>query len=210
MAENMTLSPELLVILALAVLLTGMIGFFGLLVARRLAQTPMEILDASTWGGIMAQLQKQLETRDQKIAALENEGEKLRAEVERLRQDVQIWQTKASDLQTALKVFTLQMHENQARMTSLEHEMETLRLENQRLKEAINAPVGKRDILAARFNPEEIKALCQDLEVDYDSLPGEGHAGKVRALIDYIARRGEIPRLLAAARKARPDVNLGS
>ena len=39
-----------------------------------------------------------------------------------------------------------------------------------------------RKIVTSYFNEEELRDLCFRLYVDYDSLPGEGRAGKARPL----------------------------
>ena len=71
------------------------ISVTGWLLARRQAVQPANAnLAASTWGGIMGQMQQQLETRDAKILILETEGSQLRAEVNTLRNEVKSGKSK--------------------------------------------------------------------------------------------------------------------
>jgi hypothetical protein len=62
-----------------------------------------------------------------------------------------------------------------------------------------------RKQLNASFDIEELKTLCSDLGVDYDSLTGEGKAAKVRELIAYYDRRGTTDELIMAAYRLRPN-----
>jgi hypothetical protein len=48
------------------------------------------------------------------------------------------------------------------------------------------SPSNLREMLVARFNEEELRDLCFDLSVDYESLVGQGKAGKARELISYM------------------------
>lgn len=66
--------------------------------------------------------------------------------------------------------------------------------ELQRLFQALNA----------RFDREELRTLCFELGVDFDSLPGEGRSAKARELVAYMNRRGELARLRSAIQAKRP------
>jgi hypothetical protein len=68
-------------------------------------------------------------------------------------------------------------------------------------------PVEARLILTLHFDLEELRTLCFDLGVDYDSLRGEGKAAKARELIAYMQRRGQLDRLIAETKKLRPEVD---
>jgi hypothetical protein len=46
-----------------------------------------------------------------------------------------------------------------------------------------------RKILDERFSESDLRTLCFDLHVDYQSLPGEGKADKARELIQYLLAR---------------------
>jgi hypothetical protein len=63
-----------------------------------------------------------------------------------------------------------------------------------------------RERLIAAFSDAELRDLCFDLGIEYESLGGEGKAGKVRELISYCERHGRLPDLLAYARRKRPLV----
>lgn len=60
-----------------------------------------------------------------------------------------------------------------------------------------------RNILEERFDLEELRTLCFDLDVDYDSLRGEGKAGKARELVLHMKRKGRLAELEAVARPER-------
>lgn len=61
------------------------------------------------------------------------------------------------------------------------------------------------EILVEYFDEEELRTLCFKLNIDYDSLRGEGKAGKARELILYMERQGPILDLLKACKKERPN-----
>jgi hypothetical protein len=63
------------------------------------------------------------------------------------------------------------------------------------------------DTLAARYDEEELRTLCFELGVDYESLPAQGKAGKARALILERNRRGRAGDILARGRAKRPDID---
>jgi hypothetical protein len=62
------------------------------------------------------------------------------------------------------------------------------------------------DILATRFDREELRTLCFSLGVDYDDLPAEGKANKARELVRRCKRRDDIPALIETGKQLRPDV----
>ena len=49
-----------------------------------------------------------------------------------------------------------------------------------------------RQILVKYFSESELRDLCFDLRVDYESLPGEGKGDKARELVTYSERHGRI------------------
>ncbi len=65
-----------------------------------------------------------------------------------------------------------------------------------------------RRTLIERFSESELRDLCFDLGVDYDSLPGESKADRARELVDYFARRHRIPKLVRKIEEMRPDISL--
>jgi len=60
-----------------------------------------------------------------------------------------------------------------------------------------------REIIVERFDLEEFKTLCVDLNVHYDNLRGEGLEAKARELIAYLNRLGALQLLIDAIRHAR-------
>jgi hypothetical protein len=66
---------------------------------------------------------------------------------------------------------------------------------------------GLRLILSDRFAEGELRDLCFDLAVDYDSLFGTSKSDKARELVAHLDRRGKIPSLLAIGQRLRPDID---
>ena len=64
-----------------------------------------------------------------------------------------------------------------------------------------------RQLISQQFSKEELSAICFDLGLDYDSLPGDGTTAKVVELIEYFARQGRIKALiqLCAAQRQQTD-----
>ena len=60
--------------------------------------------------------------------------------------------------------------------------------------------------LVGRFDLEELRTLCFDLDVDFDNLRGESKAGKARELVLYMKRHQQLDRLAARVEELRPDV----
>jgi hypothetical protein len=63
-----------------------------------------------------------------------------------------------------------------------------------------------RRTLSARYSESELQDLVFDLGLDYESLPGDGKAGKARELVAHCDRHGLIADLVEAMKKGRPDV----
>lgn len=61
-----------------------------------------------------------------------------------------------------------------------------------------------RDRLNRFFNENELRDLCFDLGMDYESLPDQTKAGKARELVAYFERRGDLNRLIDRCRELRP------
>lgn len=64
-----------------------------------------------------------------------------------------------------------------------------------------------RQMLDAHFSESELRDLCFDLNVDYESLLGQGKADKTRELVAHLERRGRIRELVAIASELRPNVS---
>ncbi len=62
-------------------------------------------------------------------------------------------------------------------------------------------------ILTERFNQDELRTLCFELPVDYDSLTGEGLAGKARELVALLKRHERIRDLIRIGHRMRPDID---
>ena len=63
-----------------------------------------------------------------------------------------------------------------------------------------------RDQMIQAFNVEEVKSVCFDLNINYDSLAGEGLGGKVRELIGYCLRHGSFSQLIDYCAEKRPHL----
>ncbi|WP_420630051.1 hypothetical protein [Candidatus Leptofilum sp.] len=56
------------------------------------------------------------------------------------------------------------------------------------------------------FSEEEVRTICFDLGIDFDSLPGRGKIAKIRELISLFQRRNEMTRLVNSLSEERPNV----
>jgi hypothetical protein len=65
-----------------------------------------------------------------------------------------------------------------------------------------------REILSSRFNLEELRTLCFDLDVDYENLSGEGLTAKARELVAFLENRGRLSALIEWMKQGRPDIDL--
>jgi hypothetical protein len=66
--------------------------------------------------------------------------------------------------------------------------------------------VRLRQMLIDYFNDDELRDLCFDLKIDYDSLPATGKAGKARELVAFAERRGRFQELVGHIHTVRPDI----
>jgi len=64
-----------------------------------------------------------------------------------------------------------------------------------------------RERLIQYFDEEELRTLCSDLGVDYDSLQGKGKEAKARELVGHLGRRGRIHALIEMCIRLRPHVD---
>jgi hypothetical protein len=64
------------------------------------------------------------------------------------------------------------------------------------------------DLIDKKFDTAELKALCFELDVEYDNIPGSTKSGKARELYQFFRRRGQEQTLLHAIHEARPDTDL--
>ena len=63
------------------------------------------------------------------------------------------------------------------------------------------------DLYNTHFNEEEVKTLCFKLDIDYDSLMGNGKKGKIRELIHLFDRKGKIEVLIQEIIKSIPEMD---
>jgi len=64
-----------------------------------------------------------------------------------------------------------------------------------------------RKNLVEWFNDSELRDLCFDLGVDYESLSGDNKADKARELVAYCERRQIVPDLVAKCKELRPKAS---
>jgi DNA-binding NtrC family response regulator len=69
---------------------------------------------------------------------------------------------------------------------------------------AIADPGALRQVLDEGFDVEEMKNLCFDLNIDFDSLRGEGK--KARELVAYCRRHGRMEDLSTRIAELRPEL----
>jgi hypothetical protein len=76
--------------------------------------------------------------------------------------------------------------------------------------ESLHPPRGRdpKIILQARFDAQELRALCREFRVDYDrNLKGHTHAKRVNYLVGYCYRRDCAKALRRAGKRQRSDIN---
>jgi hypothetical protein len=64
-----------------------------------------------------------------------------------------------------------------------------------------------RQMIITYFNDSELRDLCFDLQIDYESLEGQGKASKARELIAYVVRYRRTAELIAVCRRLRPEAD---
>ncbi|MEI2609108.1 MAG: cytochrome D1 domain-containing protein [Candidatus Promineifilaceae bacterium] len=62
-----------------------------------------------------------------------------------------------------------------------------------------------RQVISDTFNSEELRTLCFSLAIEYDDLPGEGRASKIRELIALCERDNRLRELVAQCQALRPN-----
>jgi hypothetical protein len=62
------------------------------------------------------------------------------------------------------------------------------------------------ELLSAYLSRADVKALCLELDFNYDSLPPAGLDEQIGELLLALARRERLPALLEALRRKRPTV----
>ena len=71
---------------------------------------------------------------------------------------------------------------------------------------AMNWRAELRQAIVEHFGDSDIKALCFDLGVDYDELPGDTKTEKVISIIEYFSRLNQVPVLIAYCSRHRPNI----
>jgi len=61
-------------------------------------------------------------------------------------------------------------------------------------------------LLRDRTSAEDIRNLCFLLNLDYDTLPGDGRSAKAREIVAHFDRREELDALAEALHQLRPDI----
>ncbi|MEM7116184.1 MAG: hypothetical protein AAF614_27355 [Chloroflexota bacterium] len=69
-------------------------------------------------------------------------------------------------------------------------------------------PASLHDALVNYYSLEEIKTLCFNLRIDYESLDGSGKAGKARGLVQYAENHNRYDDLVAYVNRTRPHAHL--
>lgn len=70
-------------------------------------------------------------------------------------------------------------------------------------------PQRSSDLIDKSFNLADLTALCDQLRVDYEDLPGgDTRTAKVRALFEHLFSRGRLLALFEAVERERPHLDL--
>jgi hypothetical protein len=75
--------------------------------------------------------------------------------------------------------------------------------------QAVSLVTRVRETITKRLSADEVRTLATDLGVDYESLAGEGHAAKVRSLVEHLIKRNDLGTLIETLRRGRPDIVIG-
>ncbi len=62
-----------------------------------------------------------------------------------------------------------------------------------------------RELLLNEFSEAEVTGLCQDIGLNYETLPGTGLFGKTRGLLEVAQQNGRLRALQSRLRELRPD-----
>lgn len=79
--------------------------------------------------------------------------------------------------------------------------------ESSHIAEAETIPLGYlRQLITDSFDLNELRTLCLDIGIRYDSLGGDTIEDKTTYLVAYMQRRNQLPQLMDALRRERPHV----
>jgi hypothetical protein len=70
--------------------------------------------------------------------------------------------------------------------------------------------VALHQFLDSHYDDEDLRTLCFALGYEYDNLPAEGKANKMRELIRYLNHRGRLNELLAYVQETRSQFSLAA
>lgn len=62
-------------------------------------------------------------------------------------------------------------------------------------------------LLNQHFDLAEVRTLCLDLNIDYESVAGQEKSSRIRELLLALGRNGRLPELISLAKKLRPLVD---
>lgn len=63
-----------------------------------------------------------------------------------------------------------------------------------------------RQALMTSFSDRELKALCFDLDIDYENLPGQSKDERAVELLMHVRRRNQLPALADLCQQMRPEI----
>ena len=157
-------------------------------------------------------LSRELDAIHEEVTTLKQDNEDLRIDNKGLHHTVRVLADQGAQMahrlnQTDTELVTIK-HERDLlvrRNAVLEAAFEN-RLSNQFTPEAPTAKL--RDILTTLFSDNELRQLCADLKVDYESIEGEAKGDKAFNLVGYFERRGETTLLISALKQRRPNARL--
>lgn len=66
--------------------------------------------------------------------------------------------------------------------------------------------VKLRQILTNYFNEDELRDICFDLNIDYESLPGASKTSKARELVAFVERHGKSQEFVQYLQQVRPNI----
>lgn len=70
----------------------------------------------------------------------------------------------------------------------------------------MSAESNLTEFLEQNFNEDEMRFLCADLGISYESLPGDNKKRKALEIIGYMQRRGQIDQLIEKVAQERPHL----
>lgn len=65
---------------------------------------------------------------------------------------------------------------------------------------------GLCQVLVDRVSEDELRSICGELGIAYDSLPSRGHAGRARELVKKLDHSGSLSKLVDAGARVPPEL----